>query len=271
MLVVDGFDTVLSESSSRGNQHKFYRDGYWVKLDNQNCSEGLAEDFVSNFESCIYDFPYVVYKSEQIEYNDIIYNGCVCANMYNRADTIFISLRHILKESDIPLSILTSCENIEVNIDNLVKTLYDIVGINLLPYFGRLLLLDCLILNEDRHIMNLWVVKCISDGRFYEASCFDNGSSLFCVNWTYRRRKSFEENIKSAKSVARPFSKFYDKQVDALIALGVKPLVINKVKLDYFLSSYHNSFYSDSMNELVRSVLINRLSYYSGRGVYTFV
>lgn len=261
---------VSSESLSKGNQLKFYKNGYWFKVDNMKCYEGLAEDFISCFESCIYDFPYVVYKSTKIGYNDDVYTGCYSYNMYNRLDISFISLRGLLKMYDIPRSILTRSENIQDNIDNLVKLLYNKIGINLLPYFARLLMLDCLIINEDRHIMNLGVVYCSSDGRYYEAPCFDNGSSLFCTNWTYRSSKSLEENIKSSMSVARPFSKFYNKQLDALLSMGCKPLMIDGSRVEELLMGYHNPLYSDDMNKRVKEVLINRLRYYRGRA-YEFV
>ena len=44
---------VQNESSSKGNQLKFYHQGYWIKLDNDRCYEGLAEEFVSKFEDLI--------------------------------------------------------------------------------------------------------------------------------------------------------------------------------------------------------------------------
>lgn len=262
MINVDTSKVVMSESSSKGNQRKFYKDGYWIKLDHERCCEGLAEDFVSKFESCIYDFPYVEYKSDRILYNDEEYNGCYSYNMYGRLDTSFLSFRALLRSMGVPSSIFISDSDTKNNIDNVRKFAYEVTGLDLLDYFRRLLMLDCLIINEDRHVMNLGVVYCGSDNRFYEAPCFDNGSSLFCINWTYRKRKSMQENIESAKSVARPFSKFYDKQLSALLYLGCKPLVIDRDKVVDLLQNYHNSLYSDEMNNRVKEVLTNRLKYY---------
>lgn len=265
MMEVLSNDCIISEGASRGNQHKFYKNGYWVKIDNPYCFEDLAEDFVSKFESCIVDFPYVEYKADIILYNEDEYTGCYSYNTYNRNDIVFMSLRHLFKLYNIPLSIITRSENIRDNIVSVNKALLNLTGLNLLGYFGRLLMLDCLIINEDRHIMNLGVVYCSSDSKFYEAPCFDNGSSLFCTNWTYRKRKSLEENIKFAGSVARPFSKFYDKQLDALLSLGCSPLSISKSKVDMLLSDYYNSLYSTELNKRVKAVLSNRLAYYHGR------
>jgi hypothetical protein len=181
----------------------------------------------------------------------------------------FISLRRLFRQNNIPLNIFIKNEKPEVNIRNVVSEVQRLTGLDISQYLFRLLFLDALILNEDRHYMNLGVV---TDGvNFYEAQCFDNGSSLFCTNWTYRKRKSFEENMQSAKSIARPFSKFYDRQVQACINLGAKPLVINRNKLDGFLSNYSNPLYSGERIELVKAVLKNRLGYYYNQGVYILV
>lgn len=264
MISVDSFQEVLNESSSKGNQHKFYKDGIWVKVDNQFCFEGLAEEFVSLFEECIYDFPFVKYKSEVIEYNDNPYLGCYSYNMYNNLDVAFISCRRLFRQNNIPLNIFVKDEDISKNILNVVDKIYKITSVSTLEYIGRLLMLDCLIINEDRHYMNLGVCQNIKTGDFGLAPCFDNGSSLFCTNWTYRKRKTFAENIQSAKSVARPFSKFFDKQLNAVLKLGCKPLVIDRSKVNWLLSNYYNNLYPDEVIKRIKDVLVNRLNYYEG-------
>lgn len=269
MVVIDDFATVASECSSKGNQHKFYINGYWVKLDNENCSEGLAEEFVSKFEGVLLDFPYVEYKTDLFSLNGCIYNGCYCLNMYNDINVVFHSLRHILRSNGVPINIFIREEDVSRNIQNVVIEVNKLTGADISSYLFRLLFLDALILNEDRHYMNLGV--CCKGSQYSQALCFDNGSSLFCTNWTYRRDKSFGENMESAKCVARPFSKFYDKQVEACIRLGAEPLRIYKKGLDLLMTSYYNPLYSNKMNDLVKAVLSNRLEYYYGKGVYEFV
>lgn len=265
MICVDSFQEVLNESSSKGNQQKFYKDGIWVKVDNINCYEGLAEEFTSFIESCIYDFLYVEYKSDRVIYNDDEYLGCYSRNMYNRLDTSFVSCRKLFKTNGVAINIFTQHDDTAVNINNVISKIEELTGINTLDYFRRLLMLDCLIINEDRHYMNLGVCQNIKTGQFYPALCFDNGSSLFCTNWTYRKRKTFDENIESAKSVARPFSKFFDKQLDALLRLGCKPLAIDKSRLDWVLNNYHNNLYSDELNQRIKNVLISKLEYYENK------
>lgn len=261
MIIADAGNLINTESSSKGNQLKFHIGNSWVKIDSQFGSEGLAEEFVSQFENCISNFPYVDYKSTLVEYNGVVCSGCISENMLNDT-TIFVSVRHILQGQNLRLMEFRRYDNVVDNIRNIVDIVCNCTGVDLTGYFGRLLLLDALILNEDRHWMNIGV--CYDRGKYFEAPCFDNGSSLFCINWTYRARKSLLENIRFAESVARPFSKFYDKQVEAVLALGCKPLVINKSKLDYLLASYGNELYDNSKIRLVKDVLLARLHKYEG-------
>lgn len=270
MLCLDNLTKVTTDSSSKGNQCKFYYNGYWIKLDNPECHEGLAEDFVSKFCATILDFPYVQYESAQYEYMERVCAGCQSYNMYGRPDVSFVSFRSLFKQWGIPLNMFYGLPSVEQNILNVVKICKERIGLNLLDYFRRLLFLDCLIINEDRHLMNIGVCYCQTDGKFYEAPCFDNGSSLFCVNWTYRKRKTFAENLESAKSIARPFSKFYDKQAEALLNIGCQPLKLNKSCVDALLGSYINPLYSEELNHRVRAVLWNRLEYYRDK-VFVFV
>lgn len=269
MINLDGFKTIISESSSKGNQRKFYQNGYWIKLDNDRCNEGLAEEFVSKFENLILDFPHVEYKSDIFNYNDEIYKGCYSYNMYNDKDVVFYSLRHVLKLNNIPLSIFTKEEDIARNMQNVINTIYNVSGVDITTYLFRLLLLDALIINEDRHYMNLGI--CVKGNTSARAPCFDNGASLFCTNWTYRKTRNLEENMKRVISAARPFSKFYDKQVEACIRLGAKPLLIDKRGLDQLMIYYHNHLYDDNMNNIIKAVLSDRLAYYYNKGVYEFV
>ena len=264
----NSFVRVNNESSSKGNQKKFYKDGYWIKLDNEKCFEGLAEEFASVFASCIVDFPHVVYNTEVFNYNDDIYNGCYSQNMLTPV-TEFISLKRLLRQNNIPLNIFLVNNDATEPIERVVNEILNITGINIFSYLNRLLFFDTLIINEDRHYMNLGVCK--TEGIFSEAPCFDNGSSLFCVNWSYRKKKSLDENLASIKSAARPFSKFYDVTNNALLKLGAKPLYIKYNCLKDVLNNYHNNIYSVEQQELIKNVLIKNLDYYRDKGIYVYV
>ncbi len=270
MIVIDNtFEVRESESSSKGNQIKFYKQGYWFKLDNDRCYEGLSEEIAYLFGSCIIDFPCVQYKTEQFIYRDEEYKGCYCPNMYTPT-TEFISLRRLLKQNNQALNIFIKEEDTRVNIKNVVEIIGTYTGLNIFPYLNNILFFDTLILNEDRHYMNLGVAYDNLQG-FGLASCFDNGSSLFCTNWTYRKTKSLEENLQSARSVGRPFSKFYDEQIKALQDLGARPLQIRYNDVEKLLTQYNSQIYNREQQELALSVLKARLDYYKDKGIYMYV
>ena len=262
MLNFDEMQEVKYMSSCKGNQTKFYSDGYWYKIDSLNNKEGLAEEFVSKIESCIFDFKYVEYKSIEGLYKQDAVNACCCKNMYSE-NTQFITFKDLFRYKGIPHSVFIKYADISDNIESVLEILYNITGLNLLNYLRDNLFLDALIINEDRHWMNLGV--CYTDDKFHIAPVFDNGSSLFCVDWTYRESKSFDENIKTAELSARPFSKFYDRQVDALLKLGCKPLRININTLYEEMHGYHNVLYDIKQVELAKRVLLNRLVKYKGK------
>ena len=189
--------------------------------------------------------------------------------MYQDTLVNFISLRSLFRKNNIPLSIFVKEDCVESNIKNVINVVGSVTGLDIRKYLFETLFLDALVLNEDRHYMNLGV--CTKGANYGVSQVFDNGSSLFCTNWTYRSRKSLEENIKCAMRVARPFSKFFDKQVSACINLGAKPLLIRKDNLDSLISNYRNNYYSDELNMRIKSVLIHQLNYYSNKGVYIYV
>ena len=269
MIDVSDYKRVITEGSSKGNQLKFYNNGFWYKIDNMNCSEGLAEHFVSEFCKCLYGFNFVEYFEETLKYNDDIYKGCYSYNMYGNCNISFISLRRLFRQNKIPLNIFIKEQDIALNIRNVVNKVGELTNLNIFGYLVWLLFLDALIINEDRHYMNLGV--CTDEHNYFLASCFDNGSSLFCTNWTYRKTKSFEENIKSALSVARPFSKFFDAQIRALVSLGGMPLNIDYNKLNWFLTNFNSDLYETEKVELCKQILRYKLGYYNNIGVYRYV
>jgi hypothetical protein len=267
IINTDDFQEVKSQIYSKGNQRKFYDKGYWYKIDNQNCYEGLAEEFVSLVCEGINNIACIDYKTVQLEYRDNIYTGCVSSNMYSLG-VQFVSLKKLFKNNNIPLNIFIKDENIMHNIENVVKVTYKITGLDIFEYLSKLILLDTLIINEDRHSMNLGI--CMSGSNYLIAPCFDNGSSLFCTDWTYGKKKTLSENLERVKSSARPFSKFYDKQVEAVLSLGASQLELNRQYLKTLVNNYSNDLYSEEIINRVKSAFIQRVEYNQDKGVYVW-
>lgn len=262
------------QSSSKGNQPKFYKDGFWCKMDNYGNHEGLAEELVSEFLKCVMNINFVEYKSVLLTYKDINSvekaKGCISRNMYNNSEYSFVSLRSICRMAGISQSIVMQNSNITTNIVNTVNAIKAITGVETGTYFAQLAFLDSIILNEDRHTMNVGVCYNNRTKTYCVAPIFDNGSSLFCTGWTYRSNKTLQENIDRCLMTGRPFSKFHEKQVEAFLSLGFCPLLISKAMVSSLLNTYSNDLYDEKYVRRALDVLSLRLHQECGRA-FVFV
>lgn len=85
-------------------------------------------------------------------------------------------------------------------------------GLDVRDHLSKILTLDMLILNEDRHYNNL-AIK-LNGEEFLPASMFDNGVSLLTANQSVNWRFPMEGNVK--RVIARPFSGSHERVVKYL-------------------------------------------------------
>lgn len=249
-------------SSSKGNQTKFYNNGVWVKIDTHGY-EGLAEEFSSLVESCIEGVAFVPYYTDLIEVaGSRTYRGCYSYSMFDECRFSFQTLRSILRGGGIPLSIFKKSD-IKDSFISVVSSVRSLTGIDIGSYLARTIYLDSLILNEDRHPMNLGLVHDKVTGVYYEAPIFDNGISFLSFEKQYNRNKSLEDNIKMAES--KPFSKFYERQVDLVRCLGYPLLRVNKAAVGGIIKNYSSSIYSEEYVIRVKKILLYNLDRFEGR------
>ncbi|MBR7000139.1 MAG: hypothetical protein IKI01_05905 [Lachnospiraceae bacterium] len=169
----------LNRASSKGNQLKFQRDGIWYKADYLGY-EGLAEYAVSKLLrfSDLEPSEYVDYELEQIEYNGNVYNGCKSADFTEGKSLITLERlfkrvygeglnRVIYRTEDHTERLRILCEQVE--------RVTGITGFGI--YMSKLLTVDSLFLNEDRHTHNIAVLE-DARGGFSLAPVFDNGGGL---------------------------------------------------------------------------------------------
>lgn len=79
--------------------------------------------------------------------------------------------------------------------------------------FKKIVTVDTLFLNEDRHFHNLAVIQ-RKDGTFRECPIFDNGAAIFSdVKGDYPLEMELEACYE--KIEAKPFSRDFDEQLDA--------------------------------------------------------
>jgi hypothetical protein len=99
---------------------------------------------------------FVTYKTVEVTLeDDYITKGCISQNMYQNTDISFTSLRSLLDLHNHKRNITFGSEDIIENIKNTIHFIYTTTGIDTYLYFSQLAYLDSIILNEDRHIMNV--------------------------------------------------------------------------------------------------------------------
>lgn len=261
----------LYEVCSKGNQLKFYRDGTWFKVDSFGCNEGLSEDLVSEFLKCVVNIDFAEYKSVLFtSEGEIPAKGCMSRNMYDGERLSFIPLRSLLRHLDVSPSILVNSRTISTNVLKTIGVIKEATGLDTDSYFAQLAYLDSIILNEDRHIMNVGVCYDNVSKTYIPAPIFDNGSSLFCTFWTFRGDKTFKRNIERGLATGRLFTKFHEKQVDAFLALGFRPLMVSKSMVTSLLNTYKNDAYDEEYVRRALDVLSMRLEQQVGRA-FTWV
>lgn len=166
--------------SSKGNQLKWENAGIWYKADYTGY-EGLAEYVISHLlqKSTLQDNEYVLYHLEEISYKSAIYKGAKSKN-FLKDDWQIITLERIFKsffDESLYKSIF-HIANHEERLIFLVNQIERITGLkNFGQYMSKLITIDAVFLNEDRHTHNIAVLM-NREGRFAYCPIFDNGAGL---------------------------------------------------------------------------------------------
>lgn len=202
-------------TSSKGNQNKWYDKRYWYKEDGLGY-EALSEVVISRLLEKTNVDTHVCYEYVELEKGNFLSHGCKSAHFLTEEDDKIISLERIfqiytgesltkavLKYPDVGDRILYVAENTE-----------RYTGLTAFGhYLKKIITVDALFLNEDRHFHNLAVIQ-RKDGSFRECPIFDNGAGLFSdVRNDYPLEMSLEGCYE--KIQAKPFSLSFDEQLDA--------------------------------------------------------
>lgn len=166
--------------SSKGNQLKWERENIWYKVDYTGY-EGLSEYIISNLllKSTLNSSEFVVYDLEQFKYGDLVLNGAKSVNFLKDKWQI-ITLERLFQsftQKSLHTSIWTISSPKE-RLKFLVDSVVDITGLKDFGiYMNKLLTIDMLFLNEDRHTHNIAVLM-DDKGDFDYCPIFDNGAGL---------------------------------------------------------------------------------------------
>jgi len=213
--------------SSKGNQLKWYNENIWYKADYTG-HEGLSEYMVSKLlkYSDLNSSEYVDYDVETIRYRNTSYRGCKSYNFLSEGWRI-ITLERLF-QCAYGKSLARSLYSIQDNENRLQFLVNQTIRITGLKDFGsymsKLLTIDALFLNEDRHTHNIAVL--MDDmGSYHYCPFFDHGASLLAdtiMDYPIQTSEGLDELI--GRVEAKTFCPSFDEQLDIVEKLYGKHL-----------------------------------------------
>lgn len=201
----------LANKSNTGSQPKWKIGDVWHKMDDGNY-EGLAETVASDLLGKSNIGSYAAYEPERIEYRGKTAGGCRSRDFLPDGAELLESMEllemhgmgHAAKDEP------DSIQDLEASAKGFLSAMEQLTGLRTFgAYLTKMLELDMIILNADRHFGNITVLRTPS-GYDY-APLFDHGRSLALRDDLWRGGKTVEEIIDSIE--ARPFSRIFARQV----------------------------------------------------------
>lgn len=173
-------EMIMTYGSTRGAQVKFYKEGYWYKIDGSG-PEGLAEDLSSKVleYSSLDKSDYVNYEKCVIEYGGKQYNGCRSANFLSYGEQFFSysKIYKIMTGRELEEDIIVKT-NPKERIDYVNEYIHTFTGLDVHDYISNVLTIDAFLLNTDRHLNNMGVIVNPEKNEYRNAPIFDNGEAF---------------------------------------------------------------------------------------------
>lgn len=166
--------------SSKGNQLKWHKDNVWYKADFTGY-EGLSEYIISRLiaKSTLEPIEYALYSTVQIKYKHSVFNGAKSNNFLKDGWQI-ITLSRLYQtrfNRDFTKDIY-SIQDVSERLEYFVNQVIKITGLKSFgKYINKILTIDALFLNEDRHLQNIGVLMG-PNGEFDYCPIFDQGAGL---------------------------------------------------------------------------------------------
>lgn len=207
-------DRIITSTSSKGNQIKWFANKLWIKANNsgyEDIAEWVAYNLLlcSNLPQQVY-VPYFLCKA--VEDTGKVFNACYSYNFLGSDDTL-VTLHKLLTRNGVDLDSILKQRAIADRIQGVVFAVYKLTKIDITEYLRVIITLDALILNEDRHLNNIALIYNRNYG-YRLCPIFDNGLSLLSDVKEYDYVSSTPANILTVQ--AKPFSLNFDKQLEVL-------------------------------------------------------
>ena len=253
-----------TDSPPKGNQLKWENDGIWYKAD---CTgyEGLAEYMISHllkFSSLQKD-EFVLYDYERIKYKNIFYNG-VKSNNFLYDDWQIITLErlfHNFFQKSLYEAVWHIQSSVEDRFNFLVTQVERITGLKDFGiYLNKLMTIDAVFVNEDRHMHNVAVLMS-QKGEFSYCPIFDNGAGLLSdTSMDYPLGTDLYDALSEVR--AKTISGSFEEQMDVSEDVCGMNLHFSFTKKDVEQILNEIPGYSDQEKERVRDILFEQMRKY---------
>ncbi len=250
--------------SSKGNQLKWKNNNIWYKADYAGY-EGLAEYMVSHLLqfSSLKESEYVLYETEEIRYKNAVYRGCR-SNDFLGSNRQLITLERLFRQQ-YGRSLYESVfriPDIEDRILFLAEQVKRMTGVSdFESYLSKLLTIDAVFLNEDRHMHNIAVIL-NEDKKYIPAPVFDQGASLLSdTMMDYPLGGNIYDQIDEVN--AKTVSMSFDEQLDTVESLFGSNITFTfgKKQVEELLDK--EPYYPEDIKRRVRDVIFDRMRKYS--------
>lgn len=252
----DGNLRMENRQSSKGNQQKWLKEGCWYKADYTGY-EGLTEYMVSHLlqKSSLKKEEYTLYDTELIKYKATQFHGCKSEDFLPQGWNL-ITLERLFQNmygESLNRSIydIRSYENRLEFIVNQTIRMTDLEEFGI--YMSKLLTIDAMFLNEDRHTHNIAVL--MDDvGNFHYCPFFDHGAGLLSdTMMDYPMGRDIDEVMKEVE--AKTFCRSFEEQLEV-----AEKLYGTNVKFDFSINDIENLLneeqnYKREEKERVRQIL----------------
>ena len=205
-----------NRKSSKGNQLKWLHEDRWYKADYAGY-EGLAEYVVSQLlrYSNLADSEFVIYQTEEIHYKRQILKGCSSRNFLTEGEQL-LTLERMFQNAygESLYKMVFRIRDVKERLQFLVGMTERMTGKkDVGQYFAKILTVDALFLNEDRHLHNVAMIERHGSEYGY-CPIFDNGASLLSdTTLDYPLGGDSYEMIREVQSKTISFN--FDEQLDA--------------------------------------------------------
>ena len=215
VIEIQGQTIETAGHTSKGNQLKWYQDGWWYKADAFGY-EGLAETMVTRLLRETTWTEYVCYEPVTVDWNGRLYRSCRSRNFLQEGEELLPLEKLYRSVTGFSLAEqLAHIREVDQRIAHTVEFVENLTGLEGFgAYLSGMLEMDMFFLNEDRHTNNIALIYRQADRSYRLCPYFDMGLSLYADT---REEYPLDMDVETCRKRvrAKPFSQDFDEQMDA--------------------------------------------------------